>query len=88
MLAQAAGFPLPKPEINKNGFAILPKIEDSLKKLGLNIPPGVHFAAFSNTKIILTGKNATHEELKKKSRQISASWGGANREVSSSSFGT
>ncbi|MES2921241.1 MAG: hypothetical protein V4819_06835 [Verrucomicrobiota bacterium] len=63
LLATAAGLPVPKPEINKPGFELLPKIPDSLAKLGLELPPGVQLIARGNS-ILMFGKNAPHERLK------------------------
>jgi hypothetical protein len=63
LLATAAGLPVPKPEINKPGFGSLPKISESLAKLGLELPPGVQLIAGENS-IRMFGKNAPHDKLK------------------------
>lgn len=63
LLAIAAGLPVPKPERNKSGFETLPKISESLTKLGLKLPPGVVLNA-RGTSIWMTGKNAPYKQLR------------------------
>ena len=65
-LALAAGLEVSKPESNHGSFEILPKVSDSLEKLGLIIPDGVHLIHnMEQSKIFLYGKDAPHAELEK-----------------------
>ena len=65
LLAQAAGLPVPKPVADKLDYSTLPKIDQSLAKLGLDLPAGCHVIEDSErSELRLIGPNAPHDKLR------------------------
>jgi hypothetical protein len=65
LLAQAAGLPVPKPVADKLDYRTLPKIDQSLAKLGLDLPAGCHVIEDSErSEIRLIGPNSPHDKLR------------------------
>ena len=65
LLAEAAGLPVPKPTKDKIDFGVLPKIDQSLAKLGLDLPASCHVIEDSDrSELRLIGPNPPNDKLR------------------------